>query len=94
MNFSSYTVTVDFEGLELPLPNNYRYITRDRFGFIQGWRNKPTDTEFGMSGGEELPILAAKLAAFGKRVSQHFFTRGYRVHRPHRERIASGDQFT
>lgn len=56
MNFSSYTVTVDFEGLELPLPNNYRYITRDRFGFIQGWRNKPTATEFGMSGGEELPI--------------------------------------
>nr|DAO31747.1 MAG TPA: hypothetical protein [Caudoviricetes sp.] len=57
MNFSSYTVTVDFEGLELPLPNNYRYITRDSNGFIQGWRNKPTDTEFGMSGGgEELPI--------------------------------------
>lgn len=56
MNFRSYTVTVDFEGLELPLPNNYRYITRDRFGFIQGWRDKPTDTEFGMSGGEESPI--------------------------------------
>lgn len=56
MNFRSYTVTVDFEGLELPLPNNYRYITRDRFGFIQGWRSKPTDTEFGMSGGEESPI--------------------------------------
>ena len=57
MNFRSYTVAVDFEGLELPIPNNYRYITRDRFGFTQGWRNKPTDTEFGMSGGEELPII-------------------------------------
>ena len=56
MNFDSYTVTVDFEGLELPLHNNYRYITRDRNGFIQGWQNKPTDTEFGMSCGEELPI--------------------------------------
>lgn len=54
--FYSYTDTVDFEGIQLPLPNNYRYITRDRFGFIQGWRNKPTHTEFGMSGGEELPI--------------------------------------
>lgn len=50
-------MAVDFEGLELPIPNNYRYITRDRFGFTQGWRNKPTDTEFGMSGGEELPII-------------------------------------
>lgn len=56
MNFNSYTVTVDFEGLELPLPNNYRYITRDSNGFIQGWRDKPIATEFGMAGGGELPI--------------------------------------
>lgn len=49
MSFTNYTVAVDFEGLDLPLPNNYRYITRDSNGFVQGWRDRPIVTEFGMS---------------------------------------------
>lgn len=46
--FYSYTDTVDFEGIQLPLPNIYRYITRDERGFIEAWRAKPVrDLEFG-----------------------------------------------
>ena len=40
-NFRSYTQEVDFEGIRLPLPNIYRYITRDEYGFINAWRDKP-----------------------------------------------------
>lgn len=57
-DFTSYTATVDFEGLKLPLPNVCRYITRDEFGFIQAWANRPTkNTEHGDFGdGEFTPI--------------------------------------
>lgn len=57
-NFRSYTVEVDFEGIKLPLPNIYRYITRDENGFIQAWRNRPQRdlTYGGFTGDGELPI--------------------------------------
>lgn len=72
MSFTNYTVAVDFEGLDLPLPNNYRYITRDSNGFVQGWRDRPIVTEFGMSGGEELPIT------FGRQAENKTVIRKYR----------------
>ncbi|UGL62388.1 hypothetical protein JLBYU10_28 [Escherichia phage JLBYU10] len=73
--FYSYTDTVDFEGIQLPLPNIYRYITRDERGFIEAWRTKPVrDLEFGgfrslegelpicfgHQSGESLPVVARK----------------------------------
>lgn len=73
--FYSYTDTVDFEGIQLPLPNIYRYITRDERGFIEALRAKPVrDLEFGgfrslegelpicfgHQSGESLPVVARK----------------------------------
>lgn len=57
-NFESYTSIVDFQGLKLPLPNIYRYITRDENNFIHAWRSKPSrDFTFGgWRGDNEMPI--------------------------------------
>lgn len=58
MSFNSYSATVNFEGMEFSLPNIYRYISRDEYGFIQAWQNKPKrDTVFGgFTGNGEMPI--------------------------------------
>lgn len=55
-NFRSYTQEVDFEGLKLPLPNIYRYITRDKYGFICAWRDKPKKVGDEYGDGSEMPI--------------------------------------
>lgn len=57
-NFRSYTVEVDFEGIKIPLPNIYRYITRDEHGFVNAWRNRPHHDAFygGFTNGDEMPI--------------------------------------
>lgn len=55
-NFRSYTQEVDFEGLKLPLPNIYRYITRDKYGFICAWRDKPQKVGDEYGDGSEMPI--------------------------------------
>lgn len=56
LNFRSYTQTVDFEGVKIPLPNIYRYITRDKFGFICAWREKPKKVGDEFGDGYEMPI--------------------------------------
>ncbi|QMP82689.1 hypothetical protein PJM35_0088 [Salmonella phage vB_SenS_UTK0007] len=56
LNFRSYTQTVDFEGVNIPLPNIYRYITRDKFGFICAWREKPKKVGDEFGDGSEMPI--------------------------------------
>lgn len=58
MSFDSYSATVDFEGLEFSLPQNYRYIARDEFGFVQMWRNKPVKDPIygGFNGFGEMPV--------------------------------------
>lgn len=60
LNFRSYTQMVDFEGVNIHLPNIYRYITRDKFGFICAWREKPKKIgdEYGdeYGDGSEMPI--------------------------------------
>lgn len=58
MSFDSYSDTVDFEGLGFSLPNTYRYITRDEYGFVQAWQNKPQkDLVYGgYTGNGEMPI--------------------------------------
>lgn len=56
LNFRSYTQTVDFEGVKIPLPNIYRYITRDKFGFICAWREKPKKIGDEYGDGSEIPI--------------------------------------
>lgn len=55
-NFRSYTQEVDFEGIKLPLPNIYRYITRDEYGFINAWRDKPKKVGNEYGDGSEMPI--------------------------------------
>lgn len=57
-NFRSYTVEVDFEGIKIPLPSSYRYITRDEYGFVKAWRNRPElDAVYGdFTRHDEMPI--------------------------------------
>lgn len=55
-NFRSYTQEVDFEGIKLPLHNIYRYITRDEYGFICAWRDKPKRVGNEYGDGSEMPI--------------------------------------
>ncbi|HHL8612842.1 TPA: hypothetical protein ACQ75A_001021 [Escherichia coli] len=57
MSFRSYVDLVDFDGVTVPLPNTYNYISIDEFGFLQCWRNKPVASELGgFTGGNDLPI--------------------------------------
>lgn len=56
LNFRSYSAEVDFEGIKIHLPNIYRYVTRDKFGFIQAWQNKPKKGENDYGDGSEMPI--------------------------------------
>lgn len=66
-NFDNYTAIVNFQGLELPLPNIYRYITRDENNFIHAWRSKPErDFTFGgWRSSSELPITLGYHKAVG-----------------------------
>lgn len=68
-NFRSYTVEADFEGIKIPLPNIYRYITRDKNGFINAWQNRPTldNIDGCYFAAEERPItLGHDSASMGK----------------------------
>lgn len=55
-NFRSYMQEVDFEGIKLPLPNIYRYITRDKYGFINACRDKTKKVGNEYGDGSEMPI--------------------------------------
>lgn len=56
MNFTKYSVTVDFEGIALELPKGYKYIARDKYGYVTAWINRPTHGEYGAGDGSETPI--------------------------------------
>ncbi len=57
MSFNSYDVTVDFEGVALSIHTQCRYVTRDEFGFVQGWNSRPKVSTFGgFENGSETPV--------------------------------------
>jgi hypothetical protein len=56
MNFTKYSTTVDFEGVKIDLPPGYKYICRDKFGFVYAWRKRPVHNEFGAGDGSEMPL--------------------------------------
>ena len=56
MNFTKYSTTVDFEGVKIDLPPGYKYICRDKFGFVYAWRKRPIHDEFGAGDGSEMPL--------------------------------------
>lgn len=56
MSFTKYSTTVDFEGVKIDLPSGYKYICRDKFGFVYAWRKRPIHDEFGAGDGSEIPL--------------------------------------
>ena len=56
MSFTKYSTTVDFEGVKIDLPPGYKYICRDKFGFVYAWVKRPVHNEFGADGGLERPL--------------------------------------
>lgn len=53
MSFTKYSTTVDFEGIKIDLPPGYKYISRDKYGFVQAWIKRPIHNEFGAGDGSE-----------------------------------------
>lgn len=56
MIFTKYSTTVDFEGVKIDLPPGYKYICRDKYGFICAWIKRPVHNEFGAGDGSEMPL--------------------------------------
>lgn len=56
MSFDSYSTSVNFEGLTLPLMQRYKYISRDKYGFVHAWIKRPVHNEFGAGDGSEYPL--------------------------------------
>lgn len=56
MSFTKYSTTVDFEGVKIDLPPGYKYICRDKFGFVYAWVKRPVHNEFGAGDGSETPL--------------------------------------
>ena len=56
MNFTNYSTRIDFDGIKIDLPKRYKYISRDKYGFIAAWIKKPSHDEFGAGDGSEYPI--------------------------------------
>ncbi|WIL01671.1 hypothetical protein LGFCKLCI_00071 [Klebsiella phage vB_KpnM_SCNJ1-Y] len=56
MSFTKYSTTVDFEGIKIDLPPGYKYICRDKFGFVYAWVKRPVHNEFGAGDGSERPL--------------------------------------
>ena len=56
MSFTKYSTTVDFEVVKIDLPPGYKYICRDKFGFVYALRKRPIHDEFGAGDGSEMPL--------------------------------------
>lgn len=56
MSFTKYTTTVDFEGVKVDIPPQYKYISRDKYGMVCAWVGKPAHDGFGAGNGEEYPL--------------------------------------
>lgn len=56
MIFTKYSTTVDFEGVKIDLPPGYKYICRDKYGFVYAWVKRPAHDKFGADGGLERPL--------------------------------------
>lgn len=56
MSFTKYTTTVDWEGEKIELPPGYKYISRDKYGFVHAWIKRPVHNEFGAGDGSEMPL--------------------------------------
>lgn len=66
MNFTKYSSMVDFEGVKMDLPPGYKYICRDKYGFVTAWVKRPIHNEFGAGDGSENPLRLGHQQSLGE----------------------------